>query len=139
MKKFSWAEYVLCTVECCTLGGAVGLTSFNTYFYKDGTSPAPPSVHHCLYHIWCTQWSLIQESSGLFLTFSQLNFCQKTYQLHPSISFSPIDLTCPSVLSSKSSTTLNVQKKESQTQFNLNFKKRIWFFKNLKSRSFIEI
>ena len=29
--------------------------SFNINFYKDGTPPAPPSVHHCLYHIWCTQ------------------------------------------------------------------------------------
>ena len=29
--------------------------SFNINFYKDETPLAPPSVHHCLYHIWCTQ------------------------------------------------------------------------------------
>ena len=28
--------------------------SFNINFYKDWTPPASPSVHHCLYHIWCT-------------------------------------------------------------------------------------
>ena len=35
-------------------GRWVGL-SFNINCYKDETPPAPPNVHHCLYHIWCTQ------------------------------------------------------------------------------------
>ena len=46
---------------CCALLNAAHFEgrwvwlSFNISFYKDGTPLAPPSVHHCLYHIRCTQ------------------------------------------------------------------------------------
>ena len=45
--------------------------SFDINFYIDQTPPAPPSVHHCLCHIWCTQgpgWT------G-FLTQQKLAYC----------------------------------------------------------------
>ena len=35
--------------------GPGALLSFNINSYKDATPPAPPSVHHCVHHIWCTQ------------------------------------------------------------------------------------
>ena len=49
------SEYVQCTWNAAHLGGPEVWLSFNIYFYKDGTPPAPPSEHHCVYHIWYTQ------------------------------------------------------------------------------------
>ena len=43
--------------------------SFNINFYKDGTPPAPPSVHHCVHHIWCNTGALVTRVNRFVMSF----------------------------------------------------------------------